>query len=156
MIPVMVLERLNSRVVARNAADDAETPSSVFLLVDVFVVFPLCASQGERSRRGESTSDSHDLIIFFTLSRKGNRAAGTTAQRREEEASGSTTLLYLSFFVSTSLGSSLLLLRLLFLSLYSLRRLLRDLIRCKRSGAIDAEEEAQFTQLARRGYLIIC
>lgn len=90
----------------RNAADDAETPSSVFLPVDVFVMFPLCASQGERRRRGESTSDSHDLIIFFTLSRKGNRAAGTTAQRREEEASGSTTLLYLS---SSPLLSDLLL-----------------------------------------------
>lgn len=106
MIPVLWFQNSLELARRRNAADDAGTPSSVFLPVDVFVVFP-------RMRRGENgvdeenrPPDSHDLIIFFTLSlERGIVAAGTTAQRREE-ASGSTTLLHLS---SSPLLSDLLL-----------------------------------------------
>jgi len=49
-----------------------------------------------RARQGESTSDSHDLIIFFTLSRKGDPGEREQARTSEEEkkASGSTTLLH--------------------------------------------------------------
>lgn len=133
MIPVMVSERLNSRVVVTLPTTRRHrvpfSCRSTFLSCS-----PPCASRGERSRRGESTSDSHDLIIFFTLSRKGDRAAGTTAQRREEEGPGRrlfSTFLRLHFsqiFSSTSASSSPLP-RPLFAS-----SSLRDLIRCKKSG----------------------
>lgn len=94
--------------------DDAETSSSVFLSGDVFVVF----RERERRERGELTSDSRDLIIFFTLSRKEGSLGGDNGakkRRRDVRVDDSPP----PFFVSTSLGSSLL----LSLFFYSLRRL---------------------------------
>lgn len=46
MIPVLWFQNSLELARRRNVADDAETPSSVFLPVDVFVVFPLTRRGG--------------------------------------------------------------------------------------------------------------
>lgn len=124
------------------------TSSSVFLPGNVFVVFPARVGRAKKTRRID-LRQPWSYYFFHALSRKGDRATGTTAQRRRGVRVDDSPP---PFFVFTSVGSfsSSFLLLLLFAS-----SSLRDLIRCRKSGDADTEE-AQFTQLARRGYLIIC
>lgn len=148
MMPVMVFRTLELAR-RRNAGDDAETPSSVFLPVDVFVVFP-------RRGRGDGVDEENrpptaTILLFFSRSLERGIVRG---QRRKEEKKRRPGRRLFSTFLRLHFSSLLLLhLRLLSLSLSLSTSSLRDLIRCKKSGNA---EEMQFTQLARQGYLIIC
>lgn len=126
------------------------TPSSVFLPGDVFVVFPARIGRAKETRRID-LRQPRSYYFFHAPSKGGSRVGYNGAKKRRGVRVDDSPP---PFFVFTSISGPPLLL--FSFSLDSPSSSLRDLIRCRKSGDAIPRRRTQFTQLARRGYLIIC